>query len=105
LAVARSGDKGRFANIGVIARRSEYLPYITQALTEQVVADLFSHVVKGRVERIYLPGINAFNFLLHDELGGGGVSSMNIDSQGKTYAQQILRMPVNLPVGYVSYCS
>jgi len=98
LAVARSGDKGRFANIGVIARRPEYLPYISQALTEQTVADWFSHVVKGRVERFYLHGINAFNFLLHDALGGGGVCSMNIDTQGKTYAQQILKMPVKVPV-------
>lgn len=99
LAVARSGDKGRFANIGVIARRPEYMPYIAQALTEQTVSDWFSHVVKGRVERFYLPGIDAFNFLLHDALGGGGVSSMNIDTQGKTYAQQILKMPVKVPAG------
>ena len=99
LAVARSGDKGRFANIGVIARRPEYMPYIAQALTEQTVSDWFSHVVKGRVERFYLPGIDAFNFLLQDALGGGGVSSMNIDTQGKTYAQQILKMPVKVPAG------
>ena len=99
LAVARSGDKGRFANIGVIARRPEYMPYIAQALTEQTVSDWFSHVAKGRVERFYLPGIDAFNFLLQDALGGGGVSSMNIDTQGKTYAQQILKMPVKVPAG------
>ena len=102
LAVARSGDKGRFANIGVISRRPEYMPYITQALTEKNVAEWFSHVLNGRVERFYLPGINAFNFQLHDALGGGGVSSMNIDSQGKTYAQQILTMPVNVPVGLLN---
>lgn len=102
LAVARSGDKGRFANIGVIARRPEYMAYISQALTEETVAEWFSHVLNGRAERFYLPGIDAFNFLLHDALGGGGVSSMNIDTQGKTYAQQILTMPVNVPVGLLN---
>lgn len=99
LAVARSGDKGRFANIGVIARRPEYMAYISKALTTEAVAEWFSHVANGQVERFHLPGVDAFNFFLHDALGGGGVSSMNIDVQGKTYAQQILTMPVSVPVG------
>lgn len=97
LAVARSGDKGNFANIGVIARKAEYMPYINQAITEQTVAEWFSHILNGKVEKFYLPGIEAFNFLLHDALGGGGVGSMNVDVQGKTYAQQILNMPVSIP--------
>jgi len=97
LAVARSGDKGNFANIGVIARKAEYMPYINQAITEETVAEWFSHILNGKVEKFYLPGIEAFNFLLHDALGGGGVGSMNVDVQGKTYAQQILTMPVSIP--------
>jgi len=97
LAVARSGDKGNFANIGVIARKAEYMPYIDQAINEQSVAKWFSHILNGKVEKFYLPGIDAFNFLLHDALGGGGVGSMNVDVQGKTYAQQILNMPVTVP--------
>ncbi|ORU90830.1 MAG: terpene utilization protein AtuA [Cycloclasticus sp. symbiont of Poecilosclerida sp. M] len=99
LAVARSGDKGDFANIGVIARRPEYMAYIANALTEPAIADWFSHILGGKVERFYLPGINGLNFLLYDALGGGGVGSMNIDVQGKTYAQQVLMMPVDIPPG------
>src|ERR1700730_10925019 len=38
LARGRSGDKGNFANIGIIARRPEYLLYIRAALTPQAVA-------------------------------------------------------------------
>jgi hypothetical protein len=34
LAVARSGDKGNHSNIGVMARKPEYLPYIRAALSE-----------------------------------------------------------------------
>jgi len=98
LAVARSGDKGNHANIGVIARKPEYLPYIYNALTESAVAQQFSHVLQGRVERFYLPGICALNFLLYDALGGGGVASMRADTQGKTYAQQLLTMPVEVPL-------
>ncbi|PCH84607.1 MAG: terpene utilization protein AtuA [Piscirickettsiaceae bacterium] len=98
LAVARSGDKGDFANIGVIARRPEYMPYIAAAVTESAITERFSHILGGRVERFYLPGIDALNFLMYDALGGGGVGSMNIDVQGKTYAQQILMMPVDIPI-------
>ncbi len=38
LAVARSGDKGDHANIGVAARKPEYLPYIRSALSCASVA-------------------------------------------------------------------
>ncbi|MFL6712651.1 MAG: terpene utilization protein AtuA, partial [Sulfurifustis sp.] len=94
LAVARSGDKGDSANIGVIARRPEYLPSIRAALTPAAVGAYFAHVLRGRVERFEVPGIHALNFLLHDALGGGGVASLNLDTQGKTYAQQLLDFPV-----------
>ncbi|MEO1957413.1 MAG: acyclic terpene utilization AtuA family protein [Methylophilaceae bacterium] len=98
LAVARSGDKGDFANIGVIARKPKYMQYIAEAVTEESISNWFSHILGGRVERFYLPGINALNFLMYDALGGGGVGSMNIDVQGKTYAQQVLMMPIDIPV-------
>ncbi len=97
LAVARSGDKGNDANVGVIARKQEFIPYIKNALTTESVAKWFSHVCEGPVERFELPGTNAFNFLLHDALGGGGVGSLNLDVQAKTYAQQLLAFPVLLP--------
>ena len=83
LAYGRSGDKGDQANIGIIARQAEYLPYIWTALTPEVVANCFSHFLDGRVERFLLPGIHAINFVLHDVLGGGGIASLRNDAQGK----------------------
>ncbi len=97
LAWARSGDKGDKANIGVIARRSEYFPYICRSLTVDVVAERFAHFLKGGVERFILPGPHALNFLLHDVLGGGGVASLRNDPQGKGYAQLLLEVPIQLP--------
>ena len=64
LAYGRSGDKGDQANIGIIARQAEYLPYIWTALTPEVVANCFSHFLDGRVERFLLPGIHAINAAL-----------------------------------------
>lgn len=97
LAVGRSGDKGDKANIGIIARQPEYLPWIWAALTEQAVADCFAHFLKGGVERFYLPGSNSINFLLHDVLGGGGIASLRNDPQGKGYAQLLLDYPIPVP--------
>ena len=41
-----------------------------------------------------VPGINGINFLLKNSLGGGGMASLNIDPQGKTYAQQLLEYEI-----------
>ncbi len=97
LAWGRSGDKGNKANIGIIARDRAYLPYIWQALTEEVVAGRFAHFLDGPVERFLLPGAPAINFLLHEVLGGGGVASLRNDAQGKGYAQVLLDQPIPVP--------
>jgi hypothetical protein len=97
LAWARSGDKGDHSNIGVIARRPEYLPFIKAALTEHAVAEFMAHTLcpdHGKVTRWDLPGVNAINFLLEHSLGGGGVASLRIDPQGKAYAQQLLEYQI-----------
>ncbi|WP_277052960.1 acyclic terpene utilization AtuA family protein [Zestomonas thermotolerans] len=100
LAVARSGDKGNHSNIGVMARKPEYLPWIARALTPGAVAEWMQHVLDpqtGKVSRWYLPGSHSLNFLLENALGGGGVASLRIDPQGKAFAQQLLEFPVAVP--------
>ncbi|ORZ32530.1 hypothetical protein BCR44DRAFT_125497 [Catenaria anguillulae PL171] len=97
LAVARSGDKGDNCNIGVLARRSEFYPYLVQALTADVVASHFAHLLEGNVTRYLLPGSSALNFVLTTCLGGGGLSSLRIDRQGKTYGS-ILVSTCTVPV-------
>lgn len=97
LAYARSGDKGNNANIGVMARKPEYYPYLYQALTSQSVKAWMQHVLDDEnsiVEKWQLPGIHALNFLLKGALGGGGIASLRIDPQGKAFAQQLLHMPI-----------
>lgn len=96
LAWGRSGDKGDIANIGILARKPEYLPYIRSALTEAAVKDYFAHLCDGAVERFDLPGSHSLNFLLHESLGGGGIASVRIDPQGKGFAQMLL--DIEIPV-------
>ncbi|MEK9967883.1 MAG: acyclic terpene utilization AtuA family protein [Ferrovibrio sp.] len=100
LAWARSGDKGDDSNIGVIARKPEYLPAIRAALSSEAVAAWFAHLAEGPVERFDWPGIHGLNFLLHNALGGGGIASLRNDPQGKAYAQILLDFPVPVPADW-----
>jgi hypothetical protein len=101
LALARSGDKGDHANIGVIARDPAYLPYIRAALSTDAVRRWFAHALAGgelgRVERWALPGTHSLNFMLYHALGGGGAGSLRTDPQGKGFAQMLLDFPVPIP--------
>jgi hypothetical protein len=97
LAWARSGDKGDAANVGVLARRPAYLPFLRAALTAEAVARHMGHVLApgaGRVTRWELPGLDGLNFLLEGSLGGGGMASLRSDPQGKGFAQQLLDLEI-----------
>lgn len=98
LALARSGDKGDHANIGVIARHPEYLPWIAAALTPEAVAQYFAHVLRdgaeAKVQCWFLPGSDSLNILLPHALGGGGATSLRTDPQGKAFGQMLLDMMV-----------
>ena len=100
LAWGRSGDKGNSSNIGIIARKPEFLPYIRAAVNTATVRDWMAHVLDGDksvITRYELPGLNAVNFLMTNALGGGGIASLRIDPQGKALAQQLLEIPVKVP--------
>jgi hypothetical protein len=100
LAWGRSGDKGDNANVGIIARKPDYVPLLRAQLTEAAVAEWFAHLLEGGVTRYELPGVNAFNFLLEHALGGGGVASLRMDPQGKAFAQMLLDFPIEVPVDW-----
>ena len=78
LAVARSGDKGNKGdNVGV--------------------------VMGATATRCEMPGLRCFNSVLANALDGGGTSSLYVDTQGKTYAQQLLVMPVKVPKSMLAH--
>jgi hypothetical protein len=96
LAWARSGDKGDTSNIGVIARHPDLLPLLREQLTETRVAEWLAHLVKGRVTRYEVPGIDAFNFVCEQALGGGGMASLRNDPLGKGMGQILLAVPMRV---------
>lgn len=99
LCLARSGDKGDTANVGVIARSPSVYAWMLEHLTAEFVAARFAEVCRGEVERAEVPNLMALNFLLHQSLGGGGTLSLLVDAQGKTYAQYLLAAEVEVNEG------
>jgi hypothetical protein len=96
LAHGRSGDKGDTANIGIIARSAQAYEELKRVLSAEVVKAYFAHVAHGAVRRYELPGFLAFNFVLEQALGGGGVASLRYDPQGKAFAQMLLDLKVDV---------
>ncbi|MDO9336954.1 MAG: acyclic terpene utilization AtuA family protein [Caulobacter sp.] len=103
LAWARSGDKGDAFNVGVIARRPEFLPWIRAGLSEAAVKTWFAHEFEGadapQVIRYDLPGMDAINLHCIQALGGGQFASLRLDALAKGKAQQLLDMPISVPKG------
>ncbi len=97
IAHGRSGDKGDTCNCGIIARKPEYYSIIAEQVTAERVKKHFGEFCQGTVRRYDLPRIHAFNYVLTQALGGGGTTSLRIDTQGKTYAAALLRMSVRVP--------
>jgi hypothetical protein len=52
---------------------------------------------RGPVERYTLPGLRALNFVLRHALGGGGTLSLRPDHQGRTLAQGLLGLELEVP--------
>ena len=97
VAHARSGDKGDASNVGLIADSPELFELLREQATAERVKEHFREICRGPVERFEVPNLRAFNFLLHDSLGGGGTESLKTDAQGKTHAQGLLQMEIEVP--------
>jgi hypothetical protein len=96
IAHARSGDKGDGSNVGLIANSPVLYEVIREQVTAERVKEHFREICRGEVDRYEVPNLSALNFVLHDSLGGGGTESLKTDAQGKTHAQGMLQMEIEL---------
>jgi len=102
LAHARSGDKGDSSNVAIFCRDPRHWEHLRQVLTAERMAAHFAGLVHGPVTRYEAPGLHALNFVMERALGGGGMASMRIDSQGKAYGQRALEMRVPVPAHWLA---
>jgi hypothetical protein len=94
IAHGRSGDKGNHANIAVIAYTVAGFAWLRQHLTAEVVQRYFQILNPSCVVRYEAANLLALNFVLYDVLAGGASRSLRADTQGKTLALALLRMPL-----------
>ena len=94
IAMARSGDKGADANVGVWARTDADYALLREHLTVERVKAHFAAVCNGDVLRFELPKLRALNFILRDALDGGASASLRTDAQGKTYGNGLLLLEI-----------
>lgn len=104
IAYARSGDKGRDANIGLAA----YTPYgylfLLESLTAEKVQEFFKALGVEKTVRYELPNLYAMNFVLKGALGEGGSRSLRIDAQGKALGQALLELELLIPEDVLCRC-
>jgi hypothetical protein len=93
----RSGDKGANANIGVIVRDPDDYEMIESQVTNDKVADIYDEYLEGPVDRYELPNLGALNFVLHEVLDGGGITSLRSDAQGKALCEALLQLEIEVP--------
>jgi hypothetical protein len=97
IAHGRSGDKGNHANIAVIAYTDDGFDWLRDHLTADRVRDYFAPLGLTQVDRFEAANLCAFNYLLHNVLGGGASQSLRSDTQGKTLASVLLQMEIERP--------
>ncbi len=94
IACSRSGDKGNIVNICVMPYEPENWEILRDRLTAERVAEQFSGLAEGDIERFELPGIRVLNFVIRDTLDGGVAASLRLDGHGKSYQSLILETEI-----------
>jgi hypothetical protein len=97
LAHARTGDTGNTLNVSVICRDPRHYAHLRTHLSADAVKRQLAAIVRGDVVRYELPMLGAFNFVLHDALGGGVTRSLALDAHGKSVGSALLAMDVPDP--------
>ncbi len=95
IAHGRSGDKGNHANVAILAYTEAGFAWLRLHLTAERVGEYFAPLGASRVERFEAANLLAVNFMLYDVLAGGASRSLRSDTQGKTLALALLRMPID----------
>lgn len=98
IALARSGDKGGNANIGVWVRTDEQWAWLVNTLTVDELRVLLPETAKLPVTRHVLPNLRALNFIVEGLLGEGVAYQARFDPQAKGLGEWLRARHVDIPV-------
>ncbi|TSE00309.1 DUF1446 domain-containing protein [Skermania sp. ID1734] len=97
IALARSGDKGGNANIGVWVRTDEQWRWLVNTLTVDEVKRLLPETAPLTVTRHVLPKLRAVNFIIEGLLGKGVAYQARFDPQAKGLAEWLRSRHIDIP--------
>ncbi len=102
VAMARSGDKGGSANIGVWVSTDEAFSWLVHSLTVSRLRDLLPEVAGLDVERHVLRNLRAVNFVIEGILGQGVSSNARFDPQAKALGEWLRSRTLDIPTVLLS---
>ncbi|WP_067796779.1 acyclic terpene utilization AtuA family protein [Nocardia beijingensis] len=98
VALARSGDKGGDANVGVWVRTDEQWRWLVHTLTVERVKELLPEASSLTVTRHVLPNLRALNFIIEGLLGQGVAYQARFDPQAKGLGEWLRSRHLDIPV-------
>ncbi|MVU80224.1 acyclic terpene utilization AtuA family protein [Nocardia sp. ET3-3] len=98
IALARSGDKGGNANIGVWVRTEEQWRWLVHTLTVDELRRLLPETAELPVVRHVLPNLKALNFIVEGLLGEGVAYQARFDPQAKGLGEWLRARYLDIPV-------
>lgn len=101
IALARSGDKGGNANIGVWVRTDEQWRWLVHALTVDELKRMLPETAPLPVTRHVLPKLRSVNFVIEGLLGKGVASQARFDPQAKGLAEWLRSRHIAMPETFI----
>lgn len=98
VALARSGDKGGDANIGVWVRTDEQWRWLVHTLTVDRLRALLPETAELTVTRHVLPNLRALNFVIAGLLGEGVAYQARFDPQAKGLGEWLRSRHIDIPL-------
>ncbi|MBU3066070.1 DUF1446 domain-containing protein [Nocardia sp. NEAU-G5] len=98
IALARSGDKGGNANIGVWVRTDDQFAWLVHALTADQLRVLLPETAALPITRHVLPNLRAVNFIVEGLLGEGVAYQARFDPQAKGLGEWLRARHIDIPV-------
>ncbi|MBC7304489.1 MAG: DUF1446 domain-containing protein [Nocardia sp.] len=97
IALARSGDKGGDANIGVWVRTEDQWRWLVHTLTVEKLRELLPETAELTVTRHVLPNLRAVNFIISGLLGKGVAYQARFDPQAKGLGEWLRSRHIDIP--------
>lgn len=98
IVLARSGDKGGDANIGVWVRTDEQWRWLAHTLTVDLLQELLPETASLEITRHVLPNLRALNFIVAGLLGKGVAYQARFDPQAKGLGEWLRSRYLDIPV-------